>query len=78
MLTFTFATPVDFVWVTDVGSTTTNVSRADPYGGTPSATTGVPVFNATPTPLAVAPPSATVKVWAPAGSTISVHGQRYI
>lgn len=74
--TFTFSTPVDFIWVTDIGATTTNVSRVDPFGGTPAATTGIPVLNGAPTPINVVPSSATVKVYAPVGSTITMYGLR--
>lgn len=75
VLTFTFSSPVNLVWVTDSGAVTTNVSRADPFGGTPSATLGIPVLNAAPTPLTVT--TSSVKVYAPAGTTISVHGYAY-
>lgn len=75
--TFTFTIPVDFVWVTDIGATTTNVSRVDPFGGTPAATTGIPVLNGAPTPISVVPASSTVKVYAPSGSTIAMYGLRY-
>ena len=78
VLTFTFNTPVDFVWVNDVGATTSNISRVDPFGGTPSATAGIAVYNQTPTPIQVVPPSATVKVYAATGSTISMYGLRYV
>jgi len=78
VLTFTFATPVDMIWVTDIGSTTTNISRVDPYGGTPTANQGAVVFNATPTPIQVLPASTTIQVYAPVGSVISVYGQRYV
>ena len=78
VLTFNFTTPVDFIWVTDTGTTTTNISRVDPFGGTPAASTGIPVFNQTPTPISVVPPSMTVKVYAPAGANISMYGLRYV
>lgn len=77
VLTFTFSSPVDLIWIVDVGAATTNISRADPFGGTPAASTGIPVLNQTPTPIAVAPATATVKVYAPVGSTIAMYGQRY-
>lgn len=76
--TFTFSIPVDFIWVTDIGATTTNVSRVDPFGGTPAATTGIPVLNGAPTPINVVPANSTVRVYAPVGSTITMHGFRYV
>lgn len=76
--TFTFSTPVDFIWVTDVGTTTTNVSRVDPYGGTPSSSAGIAVFNQTPTPIQVVPARASINVYAPTGSTITMYGLRYV
>lgn len=74
VLTFTFSSPVHLVWVTDIGAGTANISRADPYGGTPTATSGIPVLNGSPTPLMQT--TSSVKVWAPVGSTISVYGCR--
>lgn len=76
VLTFTFANAVDFIWVTDVGTVTTNVSRVDMLGGTPSATLGVPVFNQAQTPISVTPARTTIKVYAPVGTTISMYGHR--
>ena len=78
VLTFNFTTPVDFMWVTDTGTTTTNISRVDPFGGTPAASLGIPVFNQTPTPISVVPPASSVKVYAPAGANIAVYGLRYV
>jgi hypothetical protein len=78
VLTFTFSIPVDFVWVTDTGTTTTNISRVDAYGGTPSATQGSVVFNQVPTPIQVPSPTNTIKVYAPTGAIISMTGQRYV
>lgn len=77
VLTFTFPFAVNMIWVTDIGSTTTNISRVDAFGGTPSATKGAVVMNGTPTPIQVTPPSTTVKVFAPTGSTISMMGHAY-
>jgi len=76
VLTFTFSSAIDFIWVNDIGATTTNISRCDPFGGTPSASLGVAVPNAVPTPIFVTPASTTVKVFAPSGSTISLYGHR--
>jgi hypothetical protein len=75
VLTFTFASPVNLVWVVDTGAVTTNVCRADPFGGTPSATAGIPVFNQAPSPITVT--TSSVKVYAPAGAVVAVHGYRY-
>lgn len=74
VLTFTFSSPVQMVWVRDTGATTTNVSRVDPFGGTPNASTGIPVPNGEPTPITVT--TSQVKVYAASGSTISVYGYR--
>jgi hypothetical protein len=77
VLTFTFAEPVDLIWVTDVGAMTTNISRCDPFGGMPTASAGIPVLNGVPTPIAVTPALDTIKVFAAAGSTISMYGHSY-
>lgn len=75
VLTFTFTSAVQMVWVRDIGATLTNVSRADPFGGTPTATLGIAIPNGEPTPLTIT--TSSVKVYAPVGSTISVYGYRY-
>lgn len=74
VLTFTFVTPVDFVWVTDIGAGSANISRVA-INGTASSTNGQPLLNMTPTPFPVKQIS-TVSVYAPSGSTISVCGYR--
>lgn len=74
VLTFTFSAPVHMVWVRDIGATASNVSRVDPFGGTPSSTTGIAVPNGEPTPITVT--TSSVKVFAPTGSTIAVYGYR--
>lgn len=76
VLNFDFSNPVDFIWVTDIGATTTNISRVDPFGGTPSSSLGIPVFNATPTPINVTPARTRIQVYAPSGSTITMYGYR--
>jgi hypothetical protein len=78
VLTFTFASPVDLVWVSDTGATTTNYSYVDAFGGTPASGQGAVLPNGGSIPVMVTPPSTTVKVWSPVGSTISMYGQRYI
>lgn len=75
VLTFTFSAPVQLVWVLDTSGVTAAISRADPFGGVPTATTGIPVLNGTPTPLTVA--TSSVKVYAPTGTNITVYGYHY-
>lgn len=67
--TFTFTTAVDLVWVRCVGA----VGRADPFGGTPTASVGIYCAADEPTPLTVR--TTVVKVVAPSG-TISCWGFR--
>lgn len=71
VLTFTFTTPVQLVWVRSKGG----ISRADPFGGTPAASTGIPCADDEPSPITVQ--TSTVKVFAPSGATVSVWGYRY-
>lgn len=71
VLTFTFASAVQLVWVFSAGAD----SRADPFGGTPSATLGIPCDTDTPMPLTVE--TSSVKVYAPTGATVTVWGFRY-
>lgn len=70
VLTFTFATARNLVLIEAVG--TSQIARADPFGGTPSATQGVRCDDATPTYLPVT--TTVVKVFAPAGMVVSVAG----
>lgn len=72
VLTFTFATPVNLVVVHARGENLT--ARANPFGGVPSASSGVVCGDDVPTYLPVV--TATVRVFAPTGMTISVHGYR--
>lgn len=74
VLTFTFATPVDCAWVTDIGATATNISRVV-INGTASSTSGHVLQNGTPFPFLMRNIS-TVSVYALVGSTISVCGYR--
>jgi len=70
VLTFTFAAARNLVLVQAVGAG--QVARADPFGGTPSATQGIRCDDATPTYLPVT--ATVVKVHAPAGMVVSVAG----
>ncbi len=78
VLTFTFSAPVDFIWITDTGTVTANVSRADPFGGVPSVSVGIPVFNQAPTPINVTPARSIIKLFAPTGSNIAMYGYRRV
>lgn len=72
VLTFTFASAVQLVVVESAGEDL--VSRADPFGGTPSATLGIPCRDQVPTYL---PATATVvKVYAPTDAAVNVWGYR--
>lgn len=73
VLTFTFASPVQLAVVYGDGLAT-DVARADPFGGTPSATLGIPCGDEVPTFLPVT--TSAVKVFAPAGMVVSVCGYR--
>ncbi len=73
VLTFTFAAAQHLIWVLAQGDGL--VARIDPFGGTPSATAGIPAFHETPVPLTVV--ATTIKVYAPTGTTVSVWGYRY-
>jgi hypothetical protein len=71
VLTFTFSNPMDLVWIRSDGGD----SRADPFGGTPSASLGIICEDGIPTPLTVR--ATTVKVYAPVGATVNAVGYRY-
>lgn len=73
VLTFTFASPVQLV-VVDANGSATDIARADPFGGTPSAALGVPCRDEVPTYMPTT--TTVVKVWAPAGMVVSVYGYR--
>ncbi len=72
VLTFTFSSPVVSFWVAVVG--TTGVCKVDHYGGTPSASSGIPVEAGGVLPIPE--PATVVKIYAPAGTTVTVWGQR--
>lgn len=71
VLTFTFDPQVDLVWVRCDGG----VGRADPFGGTPTASQGIPCDDAVPNPITVT--TSVVKVFAATGVSVSVWGFRY-
>ncbi len=71
VLTFTFASAMDLIWIRSVGG----VSRADPFGGTPTSTQGVYCADSEPQPITVT--ATTIKVYAPSGATVSVWGYAY-
>jgi hypothetical protein len=71
VLTFTFAQAMDMVWVSSRGG----VSRADPFGGSPTATLGIYCDDGIPQPLTVT--TTTVKVYAPSGATVTLWGYRF-
>ena len=66
--TFTFAAPVDLVWVRSAVA-----ARADPFGSVPTTTLGIPCAADEPNPLTIR--TSSVKVIAASG-TISVWGYR--
>ena len=66
--TFTFASPVDLVWVRAAVA-----ARADPFGGIPTVALGIPCAADEPTPVTVR--TSSIKVFATAG-TVSVWGFR--
>lgn len=72
VLTFTFASAVQLVVLESDGDTL--VSRADPYGGTPTASLGIPCRHQVPTYLPVT--ATTVRVYAPTGTVVNVWGMR--
>lgn len=71
VLTFTFASAVQLVWVRSVG----DISRAVVGSQTPTATLGAYCGDDEPTPLTVN--AVSVKVFAPVGATVSVWGMRF-
>lgn len=72
VLTFTFASSMSLVVVQSVG--TALVSRADPFGGTPSAVLGIRCDDGVPVYIPVQ--TSSVKVFAPVGTTVTVYGLR--
>jgi len=73
VLTFTFSSAVNLVVVEAKG--TSQTARADPFGGTPTASQGVICDDAVPTFLPVT--ATIVKVFAPSGMVVGVWGYRY-
>lgn len=70
-LTFTFSAPVDLIWVRSDGG----ISRADPFGGTPTASLGIQCDDGIPVPITVT--ATTIKIYAPNSATVKVYGYRY-
>jgi len=76
VLTFTFSEPVVSFWVAVSGvDSLTGFAKVDHYGGTPSATRGIPV--AANSSLPIPEPATVVRVFAQSGATVTVWGQRY-
>lgn len=74
-LTFTFALSVDLIFVFVKSAGGTSQGRADPFGGTPTASQGIPCEDGAVQPIPVV--ASSVKVFAPTGTTVSVWGYRY-
>lgn len=72
--TFTFSAPVQLLYVYGASSLGTNTYRADPFGGTPSATSGIPSPDGVATAIPVQ--TSSVKVFGASGA-VSVWGFRY-
>jgi hypothetical protein len=73
VLDFDFASPVQLVWVRLDGGTVNG--RVDPFGTAPASGLGIIAEPGIPVPITRT--LSALKVWAPAGSTVSVHGYRY-
>lgn len=73
VLTFTFSAAVQLVVVSGNGIAT-DFARVDPFGGTPSATLGIPCGDEVPTFIPVT--ATVVRVFAPTGMVITVWGFR--
>lgn len=71
VLTFTFAAARNLILIEAVG-TGTQVARADPFGGTPTATQGIRCDDSVPTYLPVT--ATVVKIFAPASMAVAVAG----
>lgn len=77
VLTFTFSAPVQNIWVYAVDPSDLTASgevRVDPYGGTPSASLGIPVSFGGGFPISAT--TSAVKVFAPSGVRVTVYGNR--
>lgn len=72
VLTFAFSAPVQLAVVESFGSGL--VSRADPFGGTPSVAAGVPCRHEAAVFLPVT--TSAVRVFAPTGASVNVWGYR--
>lgn len=70
VLTFTFTSEVDLIWVRSDGSGSSMATTTQ----TPTSTLGAVCEDGVPTPLTVR--TSTVQVWAPSGVTVSVWGFR--
>lgn len=76
-LTFTFSAVVQTVWVYAVDPadlTATGEVRVDPYGGTPTASLGIPVGFGGGFPIGVT--TSAVKVFAASGVRVTVYGNK--
>jgi hypothetical protein len=69
--TFTFTNQVNSFWVAVVG--TSGIVKIDHYGGTPSASRGIPVEAGGVLPIPE--PATAVKVYIPTGLKVTVWGQ---
>lgn len=74
VLTFTFSAQVQQVWVDMAAMVATDVGRVRVDGGNPTVSLGSPLRDQTPLPITAN--TATVKVLAPAGSTVNCWGYR--
>jgi len=74
VLTFTFTSSVQLVVIHARGATL--VARADPFGGTPSASQGIVCGDDTPTYVPVN--TSSVKVFAPVGMVVNAYGMRRV
>lgn len=73
--TYAFSAPVQLVYVEVKSSGGTSQGRADPFGGTPTASAGIPCEDGAATAIPVT--TSSVKVFAPSGCTVTVWGFRY-
>ena len=74
VLTFTFTTPVDLVYIFSADHNN-HVGMADPFGGTPSDTLGIPLLPGVPQSFPVV--TSSVKVYESAGGVVYVWGYKY-
>jgi hypothetical protein len=74
-LTFTFSAPVQLAYAFFKTTLGTSTARVDPFGGTASATQGIPLDDGVPQAFPVQ--TSTLSVFAPIGVTVSVWGYRY-